>query len=411
VQEVHILGAGMIGISTAIWLQRAGFHVTVIDRVGPAGGASYGNAGVLAAGSIIPITTPALPKNALGMLLDKTSPLFIRWPYLPKMIPFLANYLSHCTRNHVEHYARSMTPLLSDTVTQHRELASETDAESFVSEHPYAFGYHTLEAFDNDSKWWDLRAQLGIRFEILDGQDYGHIDPLFSDQFAKVVLCHDHGRIADPGEYIKTLASHFIKNGGQIRIEEISQLVKTENKMGYEIADQIVTPECLVVSTGAWSRDLVKTVGLQVPFETERGYHIELVNPSQEPVNSMMVASGKFVITPLKGRIRAAGIVEFGGLELPENDEPIELLKSQVQALLPGVTFEHIDSWLGHRPAPADSLPLIGQLPEVSNCWLGFGHQHVGLTGGAKTGRILSELIQGRFIDIDVTPFNPARFS
>lgn len=409
-QEVHILGAGMVGISTAIWLQRAGFNVTVIDRVGPAGGASYGNAGVLAAGSIIPITTPALPKNALGMLLDKASPLFIRWPYLPKMIPFLANYLSHCTNKHVEHYARSMTPLLSDTLAQHRELASGTGAESFISEHPYAFGYHSLEAFENDSKWWDLRAQLGIRFDIVDGKEYGAIDPLFPDQFKKVVLCHDHGRIADPGEYIKTLASDFVKNGGQIRVDEITRLVKTKNGMGYEIKNQVVTPEILVVSTGAWSRDIVRTVGLRIPFETERGYHIELINPSKAPVNSMMVASGKFVITPLTGRIRAAGIVEFGGLELPENDEPIELLKSQVQALLPDVTFERIDSWLGHRPAPADSLPLIGKLPQVSNCWLGFGHQHVGLTGGAKTGRIMAELIQGRTPDLNMSPFDPARF-
>ena len=155
----------------------------------------------------------------------------------------------------------------------------------------------------------------------------------------------------------------------------------------------------------------MKTAGLTSPFETERGYHIELVHPSQEPVNSMMIASGKFVITPLTDRIRAAGIVEFGGLELGENPEPIELLKTQVKALLPGVTFERIDSWLGHRPAPADSLPLIGQIPAIKNCWLGFGHQHVGLTGGAKTGRILSELIQGRTVDIDMAPFNPARFT
>ena len=408
--EVHILGAGMVGISTALWLQRAGFSVTVIDRIGPAGGASYGNAGVLAAGSIIPITTPALPKNAIGMLLNKTSPLFIRWPYLPKMIPFLANYLSHCTEKHVEHYARSMVPLLSDTLLQHRELASGTDAESFICGHPYAFGYHTIEAFNGGLKWWDLRAQLGIRFDVIDGKDYGAIDPLFPDQFEKVVLCHDHGRIADPGLYIKTLANHFVQQGGKLEIKQVSRLVKTSDGMGYAIDGRVITPECLVVSTGAWSRDLVNTVGLKVPFETERGYHIELVSPSKEPVNSMMVASGKFVITPLTGRIRAAGIVEFGGLELPENAEPIELLKSQVRALLPDVTFERIDPWLGHRPAPADSLPLIGQLPNMNNCWLGFGHQHVGLTGGAKTGRIISELIQGRPADIDMTPFNPARF-
>jgi D-amino-acid dehydrogenase len=112
----------MVGISTAIWLQRAGFKVTIIDQIGPAGGASYGNAGVLAAGSVIPITTPALPKNAFGMLLNKASPLFIRWPYLPKMIPFLASYLKHCTTQHVEYYARSMIPLLRDTVAQHQAL-------------------------------------------------------------------------------------------------------------------------------------------------------------------------------------------------------------------------------------------------------------------------------------------------
>jgi len=411
VKEVHILGAGMVGISTAIWLQRAGFKVTIIDQIGPAGGASYGNAGVLAAGSVIPITTPALPKNAFGMLLNKASPLFIRWPYLPKMIPFLASYLKHCTTQHVEYYARSMIPLLRDTVAQHQALAHGTGAESFVAEHPYGFGYDRREAYENDQKWWDLRAQLGIQFDVITGSDYGAIDPLFANQFDTVVLCHQHGRISDPGKYIRTLAHDFVEQGGRLRIGQITELVHTTDGLGYRVDDQIISPEHLVVSTGAWSRDLVKTVGLTIPFETERGYHIELVHPSQEPVNSMMIASGKFVITPLTDRIRAAGIVEFGGLELGENPEPIELLKTQVKALLPGVTFERIDSWLGHRPAPADSLPLIGQIPTIENCWLGFGHQHVGLTGGAKTGRILSELIQGRTVDIDMAPFNPARFT
>ncbi len=409
-REVHVLGAGMVGISSAIWLQRAGFQVKVIDKVGPAGGASYGNAGVLAAGSIIPITTPALPKNAIGMVLRKSSPLFLRWPYLPKMIPFLATYLRHCTTQHVKHYARSMVPLLNDTVHQHRELAKNTGAEEFIFDHPYAFGYATADAFAKDKPWWDLRAELGIKFDIVQGFDYEAIDPLFSNTFSQVVLCHEHGRIGDPGEYINRLADNFVAQGGTIQIGEVQRLVRTDGKLGYQLDEQITYPETMIISTGAWSRDLVRTVGLKVPFETERGYHIELVNPSKEPLNSMMVASGKFVITPLNGRIRAAGIVEFGGLELAENDEPIELLKTQVQKLLPDVAYDRIDSWLGHRPAPADSLPLIGQLPMVENCWLGFGHQHVGLTGGAKTGRIIAELIQGRTPNIDVSPFDPHRF-
>ena len=139
--QIIVLGAGIVGVSTSIWLQRAGYHVTLVDKAGPASGTSFGNAGVLAAGGVIPVTTPGLWKKAPFMLLDKNSPLFLRWRYLPKLVPFLLDYLTKCTEEDVKIYAKGMLPLIYDSVEQHKTLAKGTPAEIFIKDADYCFGY------------------------------------------------------------------------------------------------------------------------------------------------------------------------------------------------------------------------------------------------------------------------------
>ena len=146
-------------------------------------------------------------------------------------------------------------------------------------------------------------------------------------------------------------------------------------------------------------------------METERGYHIDLINPSVKPRAAMMIASGKFVITPMHGRIRCAGIVEFGGLEAPANKAPIDLLKTNVHQAWPNLEYDSVDEWMGHRPAPADSIPFIGKFDKTPELYAAFGHHHVGLTGGPKTGRIIADMIANRNLDIDVTPYRVSRFT
>jgi D-amino-acid dehydrogenase len=135
-----------------------------------------------------------------------------------------------------------------------------------------------------------------------------------------------------------------------------------------------------------------------------------LVNPSSMPKNPMMVASGKFVVTPMAGRIRAAGVIEFGGLDAAPSRAPFELLRRQVEAVLPNVTYDRVVEWMGHRPAPADSLPLIGANDAQGKSYSAFGHQHVGLTGGPKTGRIIADMIDGRNPNMDMSPFDPKKY-
>lgn len=169
--------------------------------------------------------------------------------------------------------------------------------------------------------------------------------------------------------------------------------------------------DAAVLATGVWSGPLAKKLGLSVPLESERGYHIELWDPSFMPRSPVMIASGKFVATPMEGRLRLAGVVEFGGLDAPPSRPPFALLRKNGLAAFPGLTFSRETEWMGHRPAPADSIPVIGEIPGASGAFTGFGHHHIGLTGGPKTGRILSQLISGQKPNLDLGAHSPARFA
>lgn len=409
---MHILvaGAGIVGISTAIWLQRAGHDVTVVDRTGPASGTSHGNAGVLAAGAVVPVTTPGLWAKAPAMVMDRDSPLFLRWSYLPRLAPFLRRYLSFATDSHVDHYASAMSSLLHDTVEQHQALAADTPAARFISTEDYCFGYASRAGFEADSYSWGKRDAQGVKYEVASGQDYAAYDPIFGDAFETVVRCKNHGRISDPGAYVRALADHFVAEGGTLQITEITDIQMQDGAIAALVTkDEILRADKIVFALGPWSREIAHKLGIKVPFESERGYHIELVAPSAMPRAPMMVASGKFVLTPMQGRLRAAGVIEFGGLDAPASRAPLDMLRRQVAKLLPDVEYERIEEWMGHRPAPADSLPLIGANDTLGLSYSAFGHQHVGLTGGPKTGRVMAELISGGTPNMDLRPFDPAK--
>ena len=408
---VVIIGAGIVGVSTAIWLQRAGVKVTLVDRGGPASGTSYGNAGVLAAAAVVPVTVPGLIGKAPGMLLDKNQPLFLNWSYLPRLLPWLPRYLSHCSSKKVERIAQALTPILGNCLADHQALANGTDAAKFISPADYVYAYQNKEHFDADSFAWDTRKRHGFSWTEHDKAAYLQIEPIFGDEIGYAASVHNHGRISDPGAYVKTLAAHFQDNGGQIVQASFEEFIMSNKRISaVKTSEGVIDCSAAVVATGAWSKELMKQLNLNIPMESERGYHIELMEPSVMPKMPTMIASGKFVMTPMVGRLRLAGMVEFAGLEAGANKQPLDFLRRYLAKLIPDLTWQDSKEWLGHRPAPSDSVPLIGELPNARGVYVGFGHQHVGLSGGAKTGQLLSQLICGDKIDLDMTMYSPTRF-
>lgn len=405
-----MIGAGIVGVATALWLQRAGSKVTLIDRIGPAAGTSYGNGGILAACAVVPVTVPGLMAKAPGMLFDPDQPLFLKWGYLPRLLPFLRRYLANSTDAQVEHASQALSELLGDCADQHLALANGTPAAEFVKPGSYLFGYPDKAAFEADSYVWNIRRKRGYRYRELSAEDIAAYDPALSGCFGYGVECPEHGLITDPGAYVKALADEFVSRGGTLLTGEVTGFDRENGKaVAARTSAGQITADSFVMTTGVWSGPLARDLGISVPLESERGYHVEFVNPSITLKSPIMVAAGKFVAGSMNGRLRCAGVVEFGGLKAGPSSAPFDLLKRQVARLFPHLTYDDTLEWMGHRPATADSIPVIGQTPAAPNVYVGYGHQHIGLSGGPKTGRWLAQMITGQPVNTDLSAFSPDR--
>ena len=409
--HVAVVGAGIVGVSTAVWLQRAGLDVTLIDREGPASGTSHGNAGILAASAVIPVTEPGILKKGARMLFNPNEPLFLRWSYLPRLLPFLVPYLRNANHKDLNRIASGLAVMMHDTADQHVALAKGTPAEKYLETGDYLFAYKSRKEFEKDRLNWDLRAGFDIRFEELDAAALADYQPAIGGKFELGVRCLNHGQITDPGEYTKALAGHFEENGGKLLIAE-AQDIRIENgrAIGVETKSGFVAADDVVLTMGAWSGKLAKKLGAKIPLEAERGYHLEFVGSDVRLSCPVMVTSKKFAMTSMKGRLRCAGIVEFGGLDAPPSRAPFELIKRNALEIFPDMKYEQVIEWMGHRPSTPDSLPMVGAFKNVPNVWAGFGHQHLGLTGGPKTGRWLAQMITGTTPNSDMEPYSPDRF-
>lgn len=411
--SIAVVGAGIVGVSCALHLQRLGASVTLIDRQEPGGvdAASYGNAGALARCSVVPVATPGILRKAPSMLFSADGPLFLRWSYLPRLLPWLVPYLRSSSRKSVEHIARHLAPLLFDSVDEHRALAQGTEAGRWVRSCEYLFLYESRDAFERDAFGWGLRREHGFEWDTLQGDAVREFDPALSPKYEFAVVLKDHGMVADPGNYVSDLAKGFAAAGGVVIRADIKQVATGDGGVVLKTDGDDIEADKVIIAAGAWSHYLAAQLGANVPLESERGYHLELLGASKRPSVPVMDAARKFVATPMDGALRLAGVVEFGGLEAPASKGPPDLLLRGAKALLPGLEYESKRTWMGHRPAPADSLPVIGPAPASRRVYFAYGHHHVGLTAGPKTGRIVAQHVMGLQSNVDLDAYRCDRFN
>ncbi len=411
-KRVVIIGAGIVGVAAAIWLQRDGHKVVLVDKEGPAAGTSYGNGGVLVSSGIIPVNSPGLIKSAPGMLLRADSPLFLRWPYLPKMLPWVLRYMRRANPRDARRVATALKPILHNSPQEHLALARGTGAQKWIELSDYIFIYANRERFEKDKFAWSVRHEMGFTWDEMDSKTFDSYDPILKGSEKFAVRLSEHGHITDPGKYISELAAHVANQGGEVLIAEVQDIIQEQGRVtAVKTNTGLIQCDALVLAAGVWSKALAKKMGIDVPLESERGYHIELINPSHMPKSPLMLVSGKFVATPMDGRLRCAGIVEFGGLNAPASKAPFELLIRQIHQAIPSLRYDRIERWMGHRPAPVDSIPLIGSFEKIQGAYAAFGHHHVGLAGGPKTGRLIADMIADRKSDLDLAPYRLSRFT
>ena len=409
-KPIIVIGAGMCGVSTAIWLQRFGHSVILMDKGAPGMGASFGNAGLLAQWAVAPVTSPTLWREAPKYLLNPNSPLFMKWSYFPKLLPWLAKYMSHATDSATQRIVSNLIPILSDAVEQHKSLVRGTDLERWVSDSKFSYAYRSKAAFEADAYSWKMKASAGFVPQVITGAAVQECEPILGPKVKCLAVLEGQGHIVNPGQYITELAKHFVENGGRFVQAEVRDLQKSNGQISLVETDQGPF-ECsrAVITAGIWSKELMQKLGLSVPLETERGYHVIFETPSQMPRNPMMIAFGKFAVNPMDMGLRCAGTVELGDHHAGPSKAPIRLLHRFAKEAFPDLTYSGTQEWMGFRPSTPDSTPLIGEIGDTG-IYTGFGHQHVGLTAGPKTGRLIAQIISGNAPNIDMSPYSPARY-
>src|SRR5690348_733605 len=414
-RRVGVIGAGMVGVCAAYWLQRDGHSVFLIESDEPGRGASFGNAGCFNGSSVTPVAMPGVMWNVPRWLIDPLAPLALRWSYLPAVAPWLLRFIRAGTPEKARAAAAALRPLVGPTLEALRPLVSAAGAEDLVHRLGHLYVYRSAESLEKDRLAWDMRRENGVEIDEFDADELRQLEPALSRDYVRGVLVRENGHTSNPLELVERLVANFTRSGGEL-VRARAHGFRLEAGRLAAIATDIgeLPADAAIVSAGAYSKPLAAALGDKVPLETERGYHLMIRDPEAMPRIPTADADGKFVATPMDTGLRFAGTVELAGLAAPPNWRRARILLDQGRRMLPGLAKEHaeerISMWMGHRPATPDSLPVIGRSKASPDVLYAFGHGHVGMTAAPMTGRIAADLVSGRPASIDIAPFAATRF-
>jgi D-amino-acid dehydrogenase len=407
-----VIGAGIVGICCACYLQRAGFTVTVVDRLGPGEGVSFGNAGGLATGEIVPHATPGMIGEIPGWLLDPFGPLAVRWSYLPRAMPWLMRFLLASSESRVRKISAALATLSDVSQADYQPILAAAGLSDIVAGHDCLYLYDNEAQFLAEKFNWDLRREHGISFETLAGPAVHELEPDLAPGITFGVRMHGWYHALNPYRLVTGLAEHFQRQGGKIERGDVLAVERAEGRARrLRLGDgRSLEVERLVIAAGAWSSKLVEQLGSRAPLESHRGYHVTIPGSPITPQRLVLYPRQGFVVVPMEMGIRVAGTVEIAGLEAPPNYKRAQALVRKAKHIYPALDGLTGEEWMGHRPALPDSLPVIGRSPVVKNAFFAFGHGHLGLTFGATTGRMIAELAVGSPPSLDLQPFRIDRF-
>lgn len=410
--EVLVIGTGIIGAMSALYLQNAGKSVTFLERGEIARGASAGNAGILAFPEIIPIAAPGMIKKVPKWLFDPLGPLSVPPAYAVKIAPWLWRFWKASSINRFRHGLNVQIGMMALASREMQAIADMPELSHFISKTGTLDLYDTKASFDAAQKDWEEKKRAGFDFSQVGREEIERLQPGLAPQFQHGVFTPGGLQIGDPYEFTRAIFDLVISRGATLRkgkavhIEIIGESTIVTLANGEKIdADKVV------IACGAWSKPLAASVGNIVPLETERGYNTTLPAGSFDLTRQLYFNDHAFVVTPLSSGIRVGGAVELGGLDLPANFRRSEALLKKAGQFLPGLRTEGGKQWMGFRPSMPDTLPVIGLSRNSNSVIHAFGHGHLGLTQSAATARLVTQLVKGEQPAISVDPFRPGRFS
>ena len=411
-QHVVVVGGGIVGLSSAWFLTRRGARVTLIERDGFDNSASTGNAGFIVLGHP-PLPKPGLTGQALRMMLDKGNPLYVPPRFDPALWRWLWQFRAACSEKQFDH---SM-----DVLARFGHLAGQA-FDTIVNDEQLDCAYHRdgwLEVFQTQARLDHARHEVeilqryGYSFDEIPGEQLLDEEPAFRDNVLAAVRYNDSGS-ADPGRCVAQLAERLTQRGATVRsgagVRRL--IIERGATRGVELDDgERVDADQVVLAAGIWSRDLAHDIGVSVPMQPAKGYHVDMTMPEHVPSKACLLAESFVAVNPTCNGLRLAGTLEFSGINHRIMQRRLDMLPTNAKRFLRGLeACEVTSTWCGLRPCTADGLPVIGWAPRVENLFVATGHAMLGFGLGPGTGQLVAEALTGEAVSLDLAPMSPARY-
>jgi D-amino-acid dehydrogenase len=409
--DVIVLGAGIIGVSAALQLQRRGRSVILVDRRGAGEETSYGNAGLIERSSVVPYGAPREFAKLLRYALNRSADVHFDWRHMPRIAPWLWRFWRESAPKRLALAAADMRPLIEQSVNEHEALMSAAGVLPQLRRTGWIEGYRSARTFERARDGAAALLPFGLNYEVLDQKALQQREPHLSDALVGAVHWLDPATVADPGALVKAYADHFVASGGQFLCGDAVQL-QHDNTHWSVVTDNgpVQAPE-VVVALGPWSGTVSRSLGYDIPLAMKRGYHVHFEADATASLNHPVVdADGGFVLAPMAQGVRLTTGVEFASRDSKPNPVQLDRTEPLARQIFPLRQRIEPTPWMGSRPCLPDMRPAIGRGFRHKGLWFAFGHNHHGLTLGPVTGRLLAEMMTGSPTFTDPAPYALERF-
>jgi len=408
--RIGIIGSGIQGVCSALFLQKKDYEITLFDREEPgSSAASYGNAGHFSPYASIPLNRPDILADVPAMLLSSNGPLALKWNYVPKMIPWFLKFIKNCSKKNMMHTAKYMHQILDLALPAYDELFEEIDLSGLVENKGimYIWNDQNLKSRELENK---IRDEIGAEQQLLNKKEIHDLEPNIKKIYHAGVFYKKAKHARNPGKIWVKLFENFLKKEGKFLKLNIQDLNFDGDNPIIRSQSQRFALDKLVIACGAFSKKLTDKLYENIPLDTERGYHIHFKGCDHLISRPVVFQNRGFGMTPMEQGLRVVGTVEFGGLKNEITKSRIKNLLNNAKFLLDGLP-EHENEWLGFRPTLPDYLPVIGPSKNYKNVFYSFGHHHLGWTLGAISGKIISKMISNEKTNLALDPYSSLRFS
>jgi D-amino-acid dehydrogenase len=401
---VCVLGAGIVGISCALELQKRGYQTSLIDRRGPGEETSSGNAGILSYSNVTPLADPALLPRLHRLILNLDDNFLMHYPHLPQLLPWLLRFLRRCTRDTYLADGKAMGELTLASIDMHRRWIDEAKLHSLLNRGGGLKLYRSRQTYLRDRLERELLHNCGIRYTPVNAGEIHDLEPDLKRIFEQGVLIDESISIRNPEALCKGYAQMFVDLGGKVRRDAVRSPRPVDD--GWEVVtENAVEPaERVVVCLGAWTPELIGPLGYANPLAIERGYHtVVSPAPGRSLSRPIFDVDAGYVIAPMEAGLRVTSGSNLTRRETRPDPRQLERVLPRAEEAFPLGDVLLDEPWMGRRPTVPDTLPIIGPAPRHRNLWLAFAHSHMGLTLGPVSGALIANFVTG-----ERQPFSPS---